>query len=123
MPQTKMVTIANITYKFAGYSSVLLIFDYLFGSMYSSLWPLFTTVVVLTGVGAIADLVVVPRLGSIVSLLIGAEAMVLVIFVVPLMWPGNQVTLVRAILMTICIAPIEYVLHQYVLRWLFPDRA
>jgi hypothetical protein len=121
-PQAKMVTINNILSKLAGYASVLLLANYLLPGLYPSLWPLFASVVVLAGIGAIADLVVVPRLGNIVSLIVGAEAMVLILYSVPQLWPGGHMTMPRAIALTLCIAPLEYALHQYVLRWLFPDR-
>ncbi len=121
-PQAKLVTINNITYKLAGYSSILLAADLLLPGLYPSLWPLFASVVILTGIGAVADLVVVPRLGNILSLVVGAHAMVLILYSVPQLWPGGHMTILRAIALTVCIAPLEYALHQYVLRSLFPDR-
>jgi Protein of unknown function (DUF2512) len=120
-PQGKMVIVTNALYKLAGYASVLLIADFLLPGLYSSLVPLFATVLVLTGVGVIADLVILPMLGNVVSLLIGAEGFVLILYVVPLLWPGSNMTLGRAIVLAICMAPLEFALHRYVLRQLFQD--
>ncbi len=120
-PQGKMVIVTNALYKLAGYASVLLIADVLLPGLYSSLVPLFVTVLVLTGVGVIADLVILPLLGNVMSLLIGAQGFVLILYVTPLLWPGSTVTLSRAIVLALCMAPLEFALHRYVLRWLFPD--
>ncbi|CAM3959525.1 DUF2512 family protein [Alicyclobacillus pomorum] len=120
-PQGKMVIVTNALYKLAGYASVLLIADVLVPGLYSSLVPLFATVLVLTGVGVIADLVILPLLGNVLSLLIGAQGFVLILYVTPLLWPGSTVTLTRAIVLALCMAPLEFALHRYVLRWLFPD--
>ncbi|GMA50038.1 hypothetical protein GCM10025857_13950 [Alicyclobacillus contaminans] len=117
-PMTRVI-VANVLTKLTGYSAVLLLWDTWLSGLYASLIPLFATVLVLTAVGAVADLTVLPLLGNVVSLLIGAEGMVFLIYVVPLMWPASDVTLLRAIGMALCIAPIEFVLHRFVLRGLF----
>lgn len=115
-PQALAATITNGMYKFAGYGSVLLIADLLVPDLYGSMWPMFYTVIILTLVGMIADLVIVPRLGNVPSLTVGFVGLVLMIWAVPQLWGGNQVTLLRAAVLALCIIPLEYALHKYILR-------
>jgi hypothetical protein len=121
-PQAKAVSIVNITYKFAGYSSVLLIADFLIKGLFPTIWSIFAVSLSLTVVGAIADLTIVPRYGNIPSLALGFFGMVLIIWAVPRFWTDSHITLFRAAVMAIFIGPLEYALHRYVLRNLFIDR-
>jgi hypothetical protein len=115
-PRVIGTTITNGIYKFAGYASVLLAADYLVHDMYASLWPMFFTVCYLTLVGLIADLTIVPRLGNVPSLCLGFFGMLFIVWATPQFFPGNHVTLLRAAALAVCIAPLEYALHEYVLR-------
>jgi ABC-type phosphate transport system permease subunit len=115
-PQVVAATITNGMYKFAGYASVLLAADYLVPSLYGSLWPMFYTVAFLTAVGLIADLTVLPRLGNVPSLCLGFFGVLFIVWMTPKFWPANHVTLLSAFVLTVCIVPLEYALHKYVLR-------
>jgi Protein of unknown function (DUF2512) len=111
-----VMTATNGMYKFAGYGSVLIAADYLMPGLYPSLWPMFYTVAFLTLVGLMADLAILPRLGNVASLSIGFFGVLFIVWMTPQFWPDSHVTLLRAIGMTLCIAPLEYALHIYVLR-------
>ncbi|MCF8563964.1 YndM family protein [Alicyclobacillus tolerans] len=112
---TNGVAVMNASFKFAGYSAVLLFADTLAPNLYSSLWPVFFTVLVLTAVGTIGDLTILRKFGNLPSLLLGFPGMTFIVWIVPMFWAGTHVSFGSAILVALVILPIEYVLHRYVL--------
>ncbi|GGI99884.1 hypothetical protein GCM10010885_06460 [Alicyclobacillus cellulosilyticus] len=118
-PQTIAVTVQNAMLKCAGFTAVLLIADYLVPSLYGGSWwrslaPILVTAGVLTAIGALADLVIVPRLGNLRSLLLGWPAMAAIIWAVPQAWPRTRMTVLAAVLLAAGAAPLEAALHRYV---------
>lgn len=107
--------IANAFFKLIGYSVIFLIADALQPSLFGSLWPLSITAIILTAIGTMADLLILPKFESLPSLLMGAPAMVLLIWWVPKLWPMTQVSVGAAIILALCIAPYEFFLHKYFL--------
>ncbi|MBX5437507.1 MAG: DUF2512 family protein [Alicyclobacillaceae bacterium] len=118
-PQTLMVTIRNVSAKLAAYAAVLTAADWLFPSLYGfSLWPVFWTTIILTAAGALGDLWVMPRLGAGRSLLLGWPAMAFLIWLTSRPWAAAHVSAPAAALLALCIVPLEYLLHRFVLAYL-----
>lgn len=111
----RQVTWFNAVAKLLGYASVFAIADTLVPHLYGSLTYVAITVVVLTLIGLMADLVVVPVLGNVPSLLCGYPAMVVVTWFVASWSVTNHVTLVSAIVIGLFLGPWEYFLHRIVL--------
>lgn len=109
----------NAALKFAGYSTVLLIGDYLVPGLFLSVWTALFTALVLTITGVFGDALILPRLGNGKSLSIGVFGMVAIIYLVPRLWPASEITLTRAVVLALFLLPLEYVLHSWILHTLF----
>lgn len=110
------ITSANATCKLIGYTTVLSLINFFIPTrLYDSPIPLLWSVVCLTIVGVLADTLIVPRLGAFWSLIIGLPGMLLILMLVAYFSPTAHVTWVRALIISVCIAPLEYALHRAVL--------
>jgi len=109
------ITWFNAAAKLLGYASVFAIADTLVPQLYGSLVYAAITVAVLTLIGLMADLVIVPILGNIWSLVVGYPAMVLLTWFVASWSVSNHVTLVDAMVVALFLGPWEYFLHRIVL--------
>jgi len=114
-PKFPLVSV-NVLGKIVGFGLVLVVADMLVPSLYGSYLPIVITIAVLTLVGAVADLVIVPNLGNFKSLLLGFPAMAAIIWAVAKFFPNCNITLGWAIVLTLFIGPIEYLLHEMVLN-------
>jgi hypothetical protein len=108
-------TVFNLVVKLMGFGSVFLIADSLFPGLYQSLWFPFYTVLTLTTVGTIADLLIVPRLGNRLALFFGFFGMTIIIWAIAKLGPYNRVSMLVAALLALCLGPLEFGLHEVIL--------
>lgn len=110
------ITAANVTCKLIGYTSVLSLINFFMPTrLYDSPVPLMWSVVCLTIVGVLADNLIVPRLGAFWSLVMGLPGMVIILLLVAYFSSMAHVTWLRALIISVCIAPLEYALHRAIL--------
>ncbi|WP_067927042.1 DUF2512 family protein [Alicyclobacillus shizuokensis] len=109
-------TVFNAVMKLLGYGSIFLIADTLLPNLYTRAWVPVITVLSLTAVGLVADLTIVPRLGNLPALGLGFFGMTGIIWAVAQFAPGNRLGWVTALALAVCLGPLEYGLHEVVLR-------
>lgn len=115
-PDTRMrMTWTNLVLKLIGYTLILYFIEFLYPALYPTFSPILLTSVVLTLVGSAADWTVLPRMGNLRALSLGWLGMTIIIWGVAQLWPGTHVPIGDAIIMALCLGPLEYALH----RWLF----
>lgn len=110
------LTLRNLVLKLLGFGTVLLFGTYLLEKEYFSIGPVVLTVLTLTVIGVVADYVVVPRAGNLPSLLLGFPAMTVIIWAIAHLYPPTRITLATAVVMALFLGPIEYALHQMILK-------
>ncbi|MCL6452594.1 MAG: hypothetical protein K6T78_03080 [Alicyclobacillus sp.] len=111
------VTWFNLAAKLLGYGSVFAAADtFVAPRLYGSLTYAAITVGVLTLIGLMADLVVVPVLGNVPALLLGYPVMVAIIWFVASWGADNHVSWLDAVVMALFLGPWEFLLHRMVLR-------
>ncbi|MCL6625772.1 MAG: DUF2512 family protein [Alicyclobacillus shizuokensis] len=111
-------TVFNAVMKLLGYGSIFLIADTLLPNLYTRAWVPVITVLSLTAVGLVADLTIVPRLGNLPALGLGLLGMTGIIWAVAQFAPGNRLGWITALVLAICLGPLEYGLHEVMLRGL-----
>lgn len=110
------LTAKNVVLKLLGFGSVLALGKSLRPGLYPSAPPILATATILTSVGAVADLVIVPKLGNLPSLMLGFPGMTSIIWGTAKLWPRTNVSLAQAATLALMAAPIEYTLHKMVLQ-------
>ncbi len=117
-PETVYVASLNTLLKLIGFGIIFVAADHLVPGLYSSPGPVITTVIALTAVASVADLLIVPRLGNLPSLALGFFGMLAIIWLCARAWPNDHMTLGWAVLLTLAIGPLEYLLHKAVLHFI-----
>lgn len=107
------VTVTNVWLKLCGYSAILYLIDVFYPSLYPSFLAIVATSAALTLVGAVADWTILPRMGNIRALSLGWLGMAAIIWGVALIWPGTRVSVGDALVMALCLGPLEYALHRF----------
>ncbi len=108
------ITIWNVVLKWVGFMAILSIIYTAIPSLYPSFLPVAATATVLTAVGGVGDWTVLQWLGNLKALSIGWFGMTAIIWMVAWLWGGTHVSLGTAGWMALCLGPLEYSLH----RWL-----
>lgn len=114
-PKFPLITV-NVVCKLIGFGLILSLADMVVPSLYSSYLPVVVTTGILTITGAVADLVVLPNLGNVKSLALGLPAMTAIIWAVAEFFPYSSITLGWALVLSLFLGPIEYLLHKMVLK-------
>ncbi|MCL6632956.1 MAG: YndM family protein [Alicyclobacillus herbarius] len=109
-------TVFNAVIKLFGYGSIFLIADTLLPNLYINDWFAVYTVIVLTLVGTVADVVILPRLGNLPSLCLGFVGMTVIIWAIAHLDPYNRVGWLAAFILALCLGPLEFGLHEVMLR-------
>lgn len=110
------IHVANFICKLIGYSFIFSLVALALPSLYPTPGPLLWSVGCLTIVGTIADATIVPRLGNIKSLALGLPGMTIVVWVVANISQSAHVNVPQAILLAICVSPLEFTFHHVILR-------
>lgn len=108
------VTAWNIVLKWVGYTAILSIIYVIVPWLYPSFLPIIATAALLTAVGGIADWTVLQWFGNLKALALGWFGMTSIIWLVAWLWDGTNVPIGTAGWMALCLGPLEYALH----RWL-----
>lgn len=103
----------NLFIKFLGFGCIFYAYDMFIRNAFTSL-VLTSASGTLALIGSLADLIVVPRLKSAPSLLLGAPVMVIIILFYGQIF--KSVAFSDAMYVTLCIGPFEYMLHRWVRR-------
>ncbi|QQE77505.1 DUF2512 family protein [Alicyclobacillus sp. SO9] len=109
------ISTINLLIKLILFTAVLYVEQVLFPGLYQSIWPVIVTAIVLSGVGVTADLILVPPFGNLPALAMGWFGMTFIIWFVGLWYSSAAISLVTAWFMSTGLAPIEYILHRYIL--------